>query len=72
MGMERRGWIVQQYLKDQPKMGGIFWVKQSRMEVEGPPPEGSTLVRTDSLSPATVVLTLDGWLSTVGGTIGAG
>ncbi len=69
--MERRGWIVQLYLIDQPEMGGIFWVKQSRI-VEGLPSEGGTLARTDSLSPATAVRTLDGWLSTVGWTIGAG
>jgi hypothetical protein len=71
MGMERRVWIVQLYLIDQPEMGGIFWVKQSRI-VEGSPSEGGTLPRTDSLSPATAVRTLDGWLSTIGWTIEAG
>jgi hypothetical protein len=31
MEMERRGWIVQQYLIGQPAMGGIIWIKQSRI-----------------------------------------
>ena len=41
-------------------------------EVEGSPSDGGTLAGTGSLSPATVVRTLDGWLSTAGWTIGAG
>jgi hypothetical protein len=30
MGVERRGWIVQLCLMDQPVMGGIGWIKRSR------------------------------------------
>ena len=31
MEMERRGWIVQLCLMDQPEMGGIFRIKQGRL-----------------------------------------
>jgi hypothetical protein len=33
MGLERRGCIVWLYVMDQPVMGGIFWVKQSRFRL---------------------------------------
>ena len=31
MEVERRGYIVQLYVRDQPAMGGIFWIRQSHL-----------------------------------------